>query len=164
MKKKHIYYSINQEPFKTIDVHNPFFNSFKKIYPEFEAWFETKQITNQNAFIIRAPFGSILAFAYFKNECEGLILDYEQCYPFDSRLKIGSLKVDTVLAGRHLYHKLLEKHAFRLAKATNVNSIYVTLFDKCKELVEILESYGFKKIGTIKGESVYIIDTIDLPE
>lgn len=152
---KRIYYSIIPESFKTIDLDNKFFNSFKKYYPAFEFWFHSKRNDNAQALLIHTLHGGIAAFAYFKNEYESIEL-YNRHLPIERRLKIGSLKVDTRIAGEHLYHTFIER-AIIEAQSTNAKSIYITLFDTCKTLIEILEQYNFIKKGINKnGELVYL--------
>jgi hypothetical protein len=143
-----------------INIKDPFFDSFKEDYKEFETWFNKKSDAESYVCITD---GSVKAFLYIKVEDKDE--NYSDITPLfapKKRLKIGTFKV--VSTGYKLGERFL-KIIFDNAIANQVDEIYVTIFDKREEqqrLVLLLEDWGFKLWGTKKTgngiENVYVRD------
>ncbi|MCV9386861.1 PIN domain-containing protein [Reichenbachiella ulvae] len=143
-----------------ININDPFFDSFKEDYKEFESWFNKKSDSESYVCITDR---TVKAFLYIKVE------DKEENYsditpPFTpkKRLKIGTFKV--VSTGYKLGERFL-KIIFDNAISNQVDEIYVTIFDKREEqqrLVLLLEDWGFEYWGTKETsngtENVYVRD------
>lgn len=143
-----------------INIKDPFFDSFKEDYKEFESWFNKKSDAESYVCITDR---SVKAFLYIKVE------NQEENYsditpPFfpKKRLKIGTFKV--VSTGFKLGERFL-KIIFDNAISNRVDEIYVTIFNKREEqqrLVLLLEDWGFKYWGTKETsngtENVYVRD------
>lgn len=148
-----------QKKFDLDYLSDPFFDSLKSDYPEFSTWYEKKVLENETAYIYQE--GGIKAFLYLKDEygekSEQIVLD-SGVLPAESRIKIGTLKLlDTVQGMR------LGEGAIGIAlwywQSQPVNEIYVTVFEKHKKLIGMLEQFGFSYRGhNMRGENVYFKD------
>lgn len=132
--------------FGNIDLSDPFFDSFKEDYDEFESWFLRK--SDEIAYVCYTD-SHISAFLFLKIEDIGE--DYSDINPVfipKKRLKIGTFKV--TLNGLRLGERFL-KIVFDHALLNNVEEIYVTVFPRRQEqlrLINMLEDWGFKEFGT----------------
>lgn len=143
-----------------INIKDPFFDSFKEDYKEFESWFNKK--SDSESYVCISD-GSVKAFLYIKVENkEENYSDITPSFPPKKRLKIGTFKV--VSTGYKLGERFL-KIIFDNAISNQVDEIYVTIFDKREEqqrLVLLLEDWGFKYWGKKKTsngiENVYVRD------
>ncbi|MGV3629787.1 MAG: hypothetical protein ACO1O6_01200 [Bacteroidota bacterium] len=137
--------AVKKESFGRININDPFFDSFKQDYAEFEKWFIRKSETE--AYICDID-NNIRAFLFLK--VEGLTENYSNIlptFPSKRRLKIGTFKVDST--GFKLGERFL-KIIFDNALLYKVDEIYVTIFDKRDEqqrLIDLLEDWGFKYWG-----------------
>lgn len=85
-----------------------------------------------------------MAFLYLKIEDE---ID-ENIFPqleAKKRLKVGTFKIDA--HGTKLGERFIKK-IFDIALFKKVDEIYVTIFEKHKGLINLLETFGFYKHGT----------------
>ena len=150
--------SVTKKLFGELNLDDPFFDSFREDYKDFNKWFNKK--SNEIAYVTHNK-GKLLSFLYLKPE------DKDENYmditpPFTSkkRLKIGTFKV--VSNGVRLGERFL-KIIFDNALRYKVEEIYVTIFDtreEQKRLIQLLEDWGFVSYGrklTSSGyELVYI--------
>ncbi len=153
--------SVKKNHFGNIDIHDPFFDSFKHDYHGFEKWFNHK--ADEIAYICRADEGRILAFLYVKTE------DISESYtditpPFapKKRLKIGTFKV---IANGYKLGERFVKIIIDNAMNAKVDEMYVTIFNTTPEqerLIYLLQDWGFVYHGikeTASGtEQVYVRD------
>ncbi|KRF53826.1 acetyltransferase [Bacillus sp. Soil531] len=128
---------LNYEYFKNINLEDPFFDSLKKDYKEFENWFQKKQ--EEKAYYFENEKG-IQAFLYLKVEEEKL-LETEPTLPKKRRIKIGTLKINQ--HGTKLGERFIKK-AIDHAVVNNIFELYVTVFPRHQPLIELLERYGFR--------------------
>jgi len=151
--------SVKRAFFGKVNVRDPFFDSFRADYPEFDHWFNRK--ADETAYICTSDSGDIVAFLYVKKE--GLDENYSDIEPRfgkATRLKIGTFKV--IFNGHKLGERFL-KIVFDNALRGNVDEIYVTAFRNTAEhdrLIRLLEDWGFREFGTKgdKGEKVWVRD------
>jgi len=127
--------------FKEINLNDPFFDSLKKDYVEFEDWFKRKG--NERAFLFEDDEG-VQAFLYLKVEEEELT-NITPTLPCKKRIKIGTLKINA--RGTKFGDRFIKK-AIDYAIFNEVDELYVTVFPKHDKLIKILENYGFKITGT----------------
>ena len=137
------------QSFTKINLKDPFFDSLKKDYCEFDAWFKKKQTSNDYAYIYYDN-SFINAFLYLKNEdhlddinffsplVESLTKGITQI------LKIGTLKINA--HGTRLGERFIKK-IFDHATTRQYEYCYVTVFDKHSSLIDLLSRYGFRKVG-----------------
>jgi hypothetical protein len=143
---------IRQEHFNEISLKDPFFNTLKADYPEFEAWFKRKsEKADSFAYTFRKPTTRHLdGFLYLKME-DGPVTDVIPPLPQAARLKIGTFKVNP--HGTRLGERFI-KRAFDIALNNEVESLYVTIFAKHVALVELFSRYGFTQVARKPGGTV----------
>ena len=142
--------------FRDCDLDDPFFDSLKNDYPEFERWFSHKQSNNDFAYVYR-EYGTIFAFQYLKNECEEIELQ-NSSIPNENRVKIGTLKIEEDAKGRRLGEGLLGIALWTWQQA-QVNQIYLTVFEHHEMLINVLKKFGFEDVGiNLRGEHVFFKD------
>lgn len=126
--------------FKDINLDDPFFDSLKADYPEFEEWFLKKR--DKQAFV-DYDGANIVGFLYLKKE-DDEITDVEPKLPAKERLKVGTFKIDArgTKRGERFIKKIMDA-----ALGTNRKEIYVTIYSKHKALIQLLMKYGFTQIG-----------------
>lgn len=155
--------SVKREKFDDINLDDPFFDTLKEDYPEFENRFTKKN--DEYAYVFKDK-GKVLAFLYLKTEEENE-KDYLKVTPHlvnNKKLKIGTFKIDNECKGFRLGERFL-KIIFDNAKNNNAKEIYVTLFKNHRKEIDLLKNlfeqwgfiyYGIKKGTNCKNESVYV--------
>ncbi|MBC3886803.1 N-acetyltransferase [Acetobacterium paludosum] len=128
--------------FADIDLNDPFFNSLRADYSEFEEWFKRK--FDEPAYVIFNNNQKIEGFLYLKIE-EDVTNGLEPEIKADKIVKIGTLKINP--HGTKLGERFL-KIAFDFAIYNKASLCYVTVFKKQGALIQILNKYGFETYGT----------------
>ncbi|HBJ79749.1 MULTISPECIES: hypothetical protein [Fusobacterium] len=143
--------------FSEVRLEDPFFNSLKENYNEFEDWFEKKKILKEKVYYFEGEEG-IQGFLYLKIE-EDALNDIVPALPLKKRLKVGTFKIDA--HGTKLGERFI-KLIFDKMIDENLSEAYVTVFPEYQELINLLIEYGFcyhgKKITKNGEEKVYIKD------
>lgn len=134
--------NIEKVRFQDVALGDPFFDSLKAAYAEFEVWFARK--ANEEAYILRNDEGHLQAFLYLKFE-NGPIADITPPLNAPRCLKVGTFKI--VAHGTRLSERFVKK-VFDHALEGNVRHAYVTVFQEHEHLIRILERYGFTQYGT----------------
>lgn len=138
--------NVKKELMGNIDVNDPFFDTFRPAYKDFEKWFARK--SDEEAYICRSDKNDIIGFLYLKTEDESE--NYSSITPIFTpkrRLKVGTFKVEA--SGFRLGERFI-KIIFDNAIAHNLDEIYVTLFkdrDELKRLYDLLIRWGFYDHG-----------------
>ncbi len=159
--------AVRKVDFAQVDLQDSFFDSFRNDYQEFDKWFIKK--SDEICYVCYND-GNLTAFLYIKVE-EPNSESYSEISPvFDvkKRLKIGTLKV--VSNGYKIGERFL-KIVFDNANQYKVEEIYVTIFDKRQEqvqLIDMLKLWGFVKHGiksTKNGDEIVLVRSFgkDLP-
>jgi L-amino acid N-acyltransferase YncA len=125
--------------FKEIDLNDPFFDSLKSQYKEFEEWFSKK--SEENAYVLEDKKGRLQGFVYLKIEADA-IDDVNPPLPPARRLKVGTLKINS--HGTKMGERVVKK-IFDHAISEVVDEVYVTVFDTHASLISLLMRYGFEK-------------------
>jgi hypothetical protein len=125
--------------FSEINLKDPFFESLKADYPEFESWFNKKSRSNSGAFVEYDKENNILDFLYLKVEND-TIDDVIPILPAAKRLKVGTFKITA--RGTHRGERFIKK-IMDVAMVENVKEIYVTIFSRHAFLIRLLSEYGF---------------------
>ena len=153
---------IIKEYLYNIDLEDPFFDSLKDDYKSFETWFIKKREEEATAYITKNEDG-IGAFLMLKTEDEKE--DYSKMdKPLvpKKRLKVSTMKVaDTGKKIGETFIKLMVESAIE----KELNEIYITVFQKQHQLIDLITEYGFKEYtyqlteksdGTFEKEYIYI--------
>lgn len=137
-------YVLEYKQFKDIDLNDPFFDSLKKDYKEFEVWFLSN--SDRYAYVQYDENHLIESFLYFKLEYN-MIDDVNPIIYAERILKIGTFKVNA--HGTKLGERFIKK-SLDFAICNNVDVCYVTVFEHQESLIKLLQTYGFIH----KGEKV----------
>ncbi|MBS4011920.1 MAG: GNAT family N-acetyltransferase [Roseovarius sp.] len=136
----------------TISLDDPFFNSLRNGYPEFNEWWKTKCVAE------RRPCWIV----YDDNEIAGLIVRKDETgtktdatQKLAKILKICTFKVSPDKRGVKL-GELLLKMAMWHAQKNNYDLVYLTAYPEQDALIALLEFYGFCITGT-KGKNGELI-------
>lgn len=135
---------IQLKKFRDIDLNDPFFDSLKSDYPEFEGWFFKK--ADEQAYVYENHEGHLEAFLYLKVE-NGPVTDITPPLSDKTRVKIGTLKINP--HGTRLGERFIKK-ALDYAVSKELDELYVTVFSKHHALVQLFNKYGFMECG-LKG-------------
>ena len=146
--------NIQIQKFSDTDINDPFFDSLKDSYGEFTDWFRRK--AEEKAYVMTDDIGMIQAFLYLKEE-SGPIEDVTPPLPENRYLKIGTFKINP--HGTKLGERFIKK-IFDHALHHGIYNIYVTIFPKHNDLIDIMTRYGFEPVAekeTPNGiEGVYL--------
>lgn len=144
--------TITLKRFADIDLNDTFFDSLKKDYPSFEAWFEKKSKDNSEAYV-QYTNNNIQAFLYLKNESGEELTDVTPARSACHRLKVGTFKIDAhnTKLGERFIKKIMDTALYM-----KTDEIYVTIFPKHEGLIRILQRYGFNEEGK-KGEELVLV-------
>ncbi len=134
--------SLTYVRFADVNLFDPFFNSLKADYAEFEQWFHKK--AENMAYLSKNEQGAIDGFLYLKVEDEGHS-DIEPPLEAKHRLKVGTFKIEA--HGTKLGDRFVKK-LFDQAMGEQVHEVYVTIFEKHAGLLKLLTRYGFRKWGS----------------
>jgi L-amino acid N-acyltransferase YncA len=132
----------------TIDHQQPFFDSFRADYPDFNDWVQRAKRSGRPAWMIAAD-GQLAGLCIVKSESE------TPYYLSGRVLKICSFKVAEEHHGSR-YGELLLKTVFQYAEQNKFDHAYVTLFEQHELLVRLLGEFGFaaQPERTKRGELV----------
>jgi hypothetical protein len=129
--------------FNDLNLEDPFFDSLKASYEEFQDWCARK--ADEELYVVRdADSARLSGMLYLKRE-EGEVEDVVPTLSSRRWLKVGTLKIEG--RGTKLGERLLKK-IFDTAIAEGAEAIYVTIFDVHAELIELFGRYGFRYHGT----------------
>ncbi|MAE84235.1 MAG: hypothetical protein CMB80_15950 [Flammeovirgaceae bacterium] len=152
--------AVEMVDFAEVNLKDPFFDSFREdyLFPPFDKWFKKK--SDDHCYVCYSQ-DQLTAFLYIKVEGEDEKY-YDISPPLEpkKRLKIGTLKVTS--NGYKIGERFL-KIVFDNAIRNKVKEIYVTVFDKRPEqiqLIEMLEEWGFTHHGrktTENGSELVLI-------
>lgn len=131
---------MNYVPFSMLNLDNPFFDSLKEDYKEFETWFKKKQAADSKAYVeIEKSTNEMVGFLYVKVE-EEEITDVFPVLPAKKRIKAGTFKVNAhgTKYGERFIKKIMD-HAL----SENAEEVYLTVFPKHEGLISLIFRYGF---------------------
>lgn len=153
--------AVKLKEFSKVDLSSSFFDTLREDYEgvKFDQWFKKKAQNKEKAYVFEGDNG-LQGFLYLKIE-EMDEKDYATISPPLSakrRLKVGTFKI--LSSGFRLGERFL-KIIFDNARKSNVEEIYVTLFenkrDDVKRLKALMEQWGFRRYGyKINGEAVMV--------
>lgn len=164
--KQHIYHipldsmDLQRQPFSSIDLSDPFFDSLRSSYEGFDNWFRKKAAQNEMA-TVYYDNGSLKDFLYLKIE-DTAMTDVEPSLPACRRLKVGTFKIENrgTRRGERLMKKLLD-----IAVEEDVDETYVTIFPESRLqcLIKSFQCFGFqlksfKHHSDGRIENVYVRD------
>jgi hypothetical protein len=138
-----------------------FFDSLRQSYSSFDEWFKAKAREGRKAWLTREANGHLGAICIFTHQDNQLITETGRILRGPA-LKLSTFKVGPSVRGRKI-GELFLKAAFRYAAANRLQEIFVHgNSDQHHFLFEMLEDFGFSKIGTHPGSNGR--DTVYLKE
>lgn len=145
---------IRKEKIGNLNFQDPFFESLREDYDDFDKWLIKKSNEDAYVFFENSMLGG---FLYLKDETEESN-DIVPVFEKRRRLKIGTFKINshgTVLGQRFLSITLRKMYEEKF------DFTYVTLYKKQTGLIKLFEKFGFELWGTKgDGELVYYKDTL----
>jgi len=142
--------------FRDCNIDDEFFLSLKGDYPEFVDWFKRKAIEGKEALVFSDEngIGAFICFKPHENENIGLT---SGMLPEKDRFKISTLKISERYQGNRLGEGALGVALWQWQEEQN-SEIYITVFDKHHSLIDLLNRFGFVKVGIKKDslEGVYL--------
>lgn len=135
--------------FRDINLQDPFFDSLKAGYKEFEDWYNGKKDKGERALVHYDDANQVEGFLYLKIE-EDELDDIEPKRAAARRLKVGTFKINPhgTKLGERFIKKLVDK-----AIHDEVEEIYVTVFEEHGGLINLLKKYGFVEGATKTTEN-----------
>ena len=145
---------MQEVPFSSLDLKDPFFGSLRESYADFGCWFKKKSLAGERTWVVRdVNGGRLIAMLYLKKEDgvePGVVPELS-----GPRMKIGTFKVN--LDHHTSLGKRLLAVALREFAQSGLPRIYVTMHDNddTKGLRKLLRQYGFDHIGMKDDEEVW---------
>ncbi len=129
--------------FSEINLRDPFFDSLREDYPEFDKWYQKKSLQKESAYVAYQG-GRLVDFLYLKEENGGLGKEDSIIpeMPLKKRLKVGTFKIDArhTTRGERFIKKILD-----IALLGEYEEVYVTIFPKHESLIKLFRQYGFEE-------------------
>jgi predicted nucleic acid-binding protein/predicted RNA-binding protein with PUA-like domain len=145
--------ALREEYVYNLNLKDPFFDSLKREYPNFEQWFIKISREGRKCLVYLMDNGRIGALLIYKIE-EEPIASFPPL-PKERRLKLCTFKVE--YEGYKIGEFFL-KWSVQFSVKNNINTIYLTHFTRENDkLVELISDYGFKRQAKLlMGEDVYV--------
>lgn len=144
---------LKEEDIYKLDINDPFFDSLKSDYKEFEQWFVKISKEGRRCWVYYNNDSTIGALLIYKIENE--IINSIPQIPSKKRLKISTLKV---MHRGYKVGELFLKISIGYAIDNGMEEIYLTHFTKENdELIDLITEYGFQKIAkNSRDEDIFI--------
>lgn len=130
------------ELFSKINLADPFFDSLKAAYPDFEQWYAKKAAAGERAYVFHNHTGAVKDFLYLKIET-GEVTDVVPVMTAKKRLKVGTFKLLSrgTRRGERFMKKIMDR-----AIAEDVDEVYVTIFptEELQYLIRLFQRFGFQ--------------------
>lgn len=133
-----------------LDRSDPIFQSLRGDYPDFDSWLSRIALEQRQGWTIESPRGYA-----------GICLWKEQDDEFGlggKVMKVSTFKVSETYRG-HRYGDLLLKALFQHLSANVYDAVWLTVFDRHAELIELLREFGFQIVRgqqTSLGELIMV--------
>ena len=144
--------ALERKPIYNLDLSDPFFDSLKKEYLEFDEWFKKIKREGRNCLVNYREDGGIGALLVYKLEDEPI--DASPPLPKKPRIKLSTFKVAQF---GYKIGELFIKLAIDIAISNGVSEIYLTHFVQPDDrLVELITEYGFRPVAiNSRSEAIY---------
>jgi hypothetical protein len=147
-----------------IDLRQAFFDSLRKNYggSKFDQWLDKASQNGRKAWMYGEDRNNLQALCIYDIQTNEVITDEGRVLPGPA-LKLCTFKVGEHVRGRKI-GELFLKAAFRFATENNLTHIFVTSNKEEFHLVSLLEEFGFERVGSFRGDTVYLkLHPIDIP-
>lgn len=145
--------ALERKPVYNLDLSEPFFDSLKEDYSEFDDWFKKMKREGRNCLVNYKEDGTIGALLVYKLEDEPI-----DAIPKITRKKRIKLSTFKVAQFGYKIGELFIKLSIDIAISNGVSEVYLTHFIRPDDrLVELITEYGFRHVGrNSRGEAIYI--------
>ncbi len=145
--------ALKKVPAHNLKIGDPFFDSLRKEYPDFDEWFRKISREGRLCWVHFRGDGLLDALLIPKIEDESICCTPP--LPRKPRLKICTFKVD-LRGGR--VGELFVKLSTQFAIQKNLEELYLTHFAKPLDyLIDLITEFGFNKVArTDRGEDLYV--------
>jgi hypothetical protein len=145
--------ALERKPIYNLDLNDPFFDSLKREYREFDEWFKKIKREGRNCLVNYTEAGGIGALLVYKLEDEPI--DASPPIPKKRRIKLSTFKVAQF---GYKIGELFIKLAIDIAISNGVSEVYLTHFVQSDDrLVELIIEYGFRHVAiNSRSEAIYI--------
>ncbi len=145
--------ALERKPIHNLNVGDPFFDSLKDEYPEFDELFKKIKREGRNCLVHYKDDGGIGALLIYKLEDEAI--DTIPPIPKKKRIKLSTLKVAQF---GYKIGELFIKLSIDIAVSNGVSEVYLTHFVQSDDrLIELITEYGFSHSGiNSRREAIYI--------
>lgn len=138
-----------RKKFKEVNLCDSFFQSLRNDYPGFDEWFRKKE--NKDAYV-QYEDGKIMGFLYIKPERQ-IVNDVVPNICADKILKVGTFKI--LAHGTKMGEQFI-KIILDYASNEDMDVCYVTIYEKHRALIELMQKFGFELYGKKGEENVYL--------
>ncbi len=142
-------YFIDNIEWADLDISDPFFDSLKKDYEEFEEWFNKNAPKGRKGWIYRP--NQLEAILLWKRENEIV----QELLTSEKRLRIKICTMKVVKRGYKIGELFLQL-IFELARVNSIFEIYVSAYQNKKSLIFLLQQFGFQIKGINKRGEIYL--------
>lgn len=143
-----------------LNINDPFFDSLKEDYGEFEGWFKKISREGRKCFVHRKTDGEIGALLIYKEENEPI--DSTPVIPAGRRLKLSTFKVSYV--GNKI-GELFIKLAVEYCLNNGIDEMYLTHFVETNDhLIGLIEEYGFYDVAKLNNNEEHVFLKRLVPE
>lgn len=141
-------HNIEKDVAYNVNFRDPFWQSFRDDYPDFDVWTEKCRLQHRVVWKIMDDASGRLAGC--------AIVNHETEEPFGNKtLKICSFKVGTQYGGRK-FGELLMRAVFQYAHSNGYDSLLITAYLRHAPLIGLLESLGFEDLGPRRDSDEHI--------
>lgn len=138
--------SVEETVVYAIDPKDPFFDSLRADYDDFDDWIAKASAEHRICFVMKAPDGSLDGVLIVKPESDN---------PHNLGTHVLKLCLMKVAGGGRRLGELLLKAVFDFPASKQCEWMYVEVYAKHAGLVALLENFGFSEISrSSKGELV----------
>ena len=143
---------VEELPAYAIDPDDSFFDSLREDYEGFDAWFREKCIrSHRSCWVIRLD-GQLAGIAIRKEETG----EEADCTGGGGKvLKVCTFKIASDFQGEKLGEQLL-KQVLWWADRNRFERVYLTVYPKHEELIDLLSGYGFDATRELEGGELLV--------
>jgi hypothetical protein len=138
-----------------IDLNQPFFNSLRADYVDFNKWYEKASQEGRKAWVYKTKAEKVDAVCIFDEQKNPILTDDHRSLPGNT-LKLCTFKVGEDVRGKKI-GELFLKAAFKYAYDNRIENLFIHMKPyKQGFLKDLCVNFGFLEFGKYKGDLVYV--------
>ena len=148
--------NIRKFPIHNLRLEDPFFDSLRAGYQEFDTWFRRVAQTGRRAWLYAPDDGPPKAICIYNRETRPTVSDDGFQLPGEV-LKLCTFKVSEEVRGRRV-GELFLKAAFRYAFENQMEHVFLTMLPSQVHLRDLCGKYGFEPLGSCsRGREIVMV-------